>query len=239
MPEQEIDKYGLIYEFNPNSPLFAKVAYNQLQKGYVDKALEILEKGLNEYPDYITAIIIYSQALAQSGNIEKAKEELSRGFKKIDFDESYNFYLKKLEEIHSQNLPFAESRRISFLSDETPGNENKQENFENNLENLAKELSSAKIDLSEETQDSEDSMLNKEEPEILPENKDNNEDLKEKFKNKNIISETLAVIYYAQGSLREAKYIYERLLEKHPEKADLYKSKISEINAKLTKFDNS
>jgi len=239
MPEQEIDKYGLIYEFNLNSPLFAKVAYNQLQKGSVDKALEILEKGLNEYPDYITAIIIYSQALAQSGNIEKAKEELAKGFKKIDFDESYDFYLKKLEGIHSQNLPFAESRRISFLSDEIPGNENKQENFENNLENLAKELSSAKIDLSEETQDSEDSMLNKEEPEVLPENKDNDEDLKEKFKNKNIISETLAVIYYAQGSLREAKFIYERLLEKYPEKADFYKSKISEINVRLTKFDDS
>lgn len=239
MPEQEIDKYGLIYEFNPDSPLFAKVAYNQLQKGYVDKALEILEKGLNKYPDYITAIIVYSQALAQSGNIEKAKEELAKGFKKINFDESYNFYLNKLEEIHSQNLPFAESKRISFLSDEIPDNENKQENFENNLENLAKELTSAKIDLSENMQGSEDSILNKEEPEALPESKDNDDDLKEKFKNKNIISETLAVIYYAQGGLREAKFIYERLLEKHPEKADFYKSKISEINAKLTKSDDS
>ena len=68
---KDLAKIKLIYEFNDNSPLFARVADAELKEGNVDKALEILNSGLENYPDYITAHLVYIEALAKKGDYKK------------------------------------------------------------------------------------------------------------------------------------------------------------------------
>lgn len=48
-----------------------------------------------------------------------------------------------------------------------------------------------------------------------------------------IVSETLANIYITQGELREALRIFERLLNKNPQKREYYLEKINELKTKL------
>ncbi|HZW39530.1 MAG TPA: tetratricopeptide repeat protein [Ignavibacteriaceae bacterium] len=48
-----------------------------------------------------------------------------------------------------------------------------------------------------------------------------------------IVSDTLAQIYSAQGEYKEAIKIYQKLIEKNPDKKDLYTSKIEILKKKL------
>ena len=48
-----------------------------------------------------------------------------------------------------------------------------------------------------------------------------------------IVSETLANIYITQGEFREALKVFEKLLNKNPQKRDYYLQKINEIKAEL------
>lgn len=47
------------------------------------------------------------------------------------------------------------------------------------------------------------------------------------------ISDTLAAVYFAQGAFQEAMDMYEKLMEKHPDKHDFYSEKIEEVKQKL------
>ncbi|MEN8194241.1 MAG: tetratricopeptide repeat protein [Bacteroidota bacterium] len=50
---------------------------------------------------------------------------------------------------------------------------------------------------------------------------------------RSLVSETLARIYFSQENYKEAKEIYETLIEIQPEREDYYKRKLSEINTKM------
>lgn len=76
LKDQVPDKIALIYEFNKQSPLFARVANAELNKGNIDYALKILSEGLELYPDYPTAHLVYAKALAFTGGKEDAVKEI-------------------------------------------------------------------------------------------------------------------------------------------------------------------
>lgn len=68
---KDLAKIKLIYEFNPSSPLFARVAESELESGNTDTAIQMLERGMELYPDYISAKLVYIQALAKKGEYKK------------------------------------------------------------------------------------------------------------------------------------------------------------------------
>ena len=92
----ELAKIKLIYEFNPESPLFARVAEAELNEGNTDKALQILEKGLEIYPDYLTAQLVYVEILAKKGEYKRVIEKLDELRPRLNDDEAINHYLEKL-----------------------------------------------------------------------------------------------------------------------------------------------
>ena len=130
---KDLAKIKLIYEFNPGSSLFARVAEAELIDGNLDKAMQILEKGLKKYPDYIAAHLVYIEVLAKKGEYKKVIDKLEEIRPLVNDDATINYYLEKIEEEKSS----------SQNTDEEV--ENLKKPFEDNLENLAETISKAKI----------------------------------------------------------------------------------------------
>lgn len=260
-----MNKSALIYEFNNDSPLFAQVAATELENKNVDRAVEILEHGINLFPEYATAYIIYAQALAKRGSFENAFETLKKGCELIASEETFEFYSEKFQQMKSKDENISGSRRATFLPDdfeelsqedidaqlsETKSEEKPEEKTEEDetdeLEILAAELENAQMsvpepepDVEEETFEDDFDLENVLAEELKgmdiepfdPEEETPEEEAEEE--DKEIVSETLAGIYFAQGNLEEALTIYQKLLIYQPEKASFFKKRIEEITKQL------
>ena len=215
------NKIALIYEFNEESPLFTRVANTQINKGHLDEAMKVLESGIEFYPNYPTAHIIFAKALAYKGNQDRAKEEIRKACEILGDKKTEDYYFQVIEKIGHETGTFSESRRASFFEDDFETTEKERIKNTNNLvdddlESLAKELDDAKImevDEEEEVDASPSDFI---------------------YTGKPIISETLAGIYMAQGNLIDAKNVYEQLITKEPDKADHFRQKIAEIEQQIS-----
>ncbi|MEW6702585.1 MAG: hypothetical protein AB1298_07685 [Bacteroidota bacterium] len=213
------DKIKLIYEFNNSSPLFARVAQQEIERGNILEAVKILEKGMALHPSYPTPYFILALAYAYSGKGEEANSFADIGSKLINSYETFEYYQKKIIKIISDRNLMNDLKRPGFLS----GNEEEKDDVnpdnlwasisleEDKLELLAEKLSKAKIP--------------KDAGEPIP-SFDQTED---NVPAKKIISETMAEIFLAQKNYSEAILIYEELIEQKPEKAGFFMQKISEI----------
>ena len=212
------DKIKLIYEFNNNSPLFARVALSEVEHGSIPEAINILQNGIKLYPAYPAPYIVLALANAYSGNKDEALKYLSKGCEIINSPDTFNHYKEKITTIISDRNSLSESLRPGFL--EIPDKDSKENNFENSVENdidieekldeLAEQLIKAKIKPKPDSQPAEIS----EPPE---------------FKGKKIATETLAEIFINQKNYSGAISIYEELIRQKPEKTVTYLEKISEI----------
>ncbi len=89
------------------------------------------------------------------------------------------------------------------------------------LEELADKLKTAKIEINQENYSkSNDAIQSESEEEFRP--------------LKGLVSETLASIYINQSNYKEAKAIYETLIDIQPEREEYFKTKLSEIESKMT-----
>ena len=218
LKDQVPDKIALIYEFNKHSPLFARVANAELNKGNIDDAIKILSAGLELYPNYSTAHLVNAKALAFSGKKEEAITEVKVACSLISDKKTEEYYLYQIEKISAETSAFSESRRAAFFPENLDVIENeevKEEVIDDGLEQLAEELNKAKsIEVEEEPEQPSSGFV---------------------FTGgKPIISETLAGIYMAQGNLKDAKFVYEQLIVKEPEKEERFRKKLEDIEVKLS-----
>lgn len=204
------DKIKLIYEFNPQSPLFARVASYIIEEGSIAEAINILEKGLKLYPNYPSAYFVLALANAYSGNEDEAKKNVHLGNSFINSEETKNFYIKKIDEIILERNSLKEIKRPAFLDEETK-NKEPEDSIENRLDILAEQLSKARIT-------------------YVPDSNQQTELEIPEYSGKKIISETLAKIYESQKNYKEAIAIYKELIKINPNKSDYYNAKISEIS---------
>lgn len=226
------DKVSLIYEYNKKSPLFARMANTEIENNNIEKAIEILNKGIEIYPNYSAAYLLLGKANVLIGNYSSALKYIRKGSDLIHSKKTYDYYLKELENVKKQRSFFQKSTRTSFLSQpELTDNEIEPILFEDDnrdskiketvkpvedrLGIIAKEITNAKIhDVNEN--------------EVL------SNALMDDFPSDNmIVSETLAKIYAAQGEQTEAIKVYEKLIVKEPQKAKYYNQKISELKSEL------
>lgn len=222
------NKFALIYEFNNSSPLFARVAADLIDNNKLDRAIEILENGIKLYPNYPTAYFIYAKALALTGNIDNAKQMVEAGADILEDDETKNYYLNLISETAERANEFTESKRVNFFDENSEENhQEKSEVFEDNLTELASKLDDAKIELPPE-----DNHVT-EIAEIEQEDTVENEEFDISSLDDGLVSQTLADIFIAQGNLKAAKAIFQKLLETEPEKEEIYLAKISDIELKL------
>ncbi len=132
MSNKDLAKIKLIYEFNNNSPLFARVAESLLEDGQYDEAIDILEDGLKKYPNYMAAKIVLILALAKKGEYEEVNERMDKIKDDLD-EETINHYLKKIEEEREKEDELMSSIRGTSA------------NLDDDLEKLAERISKAKI----------------------------------------------------------------------------------------------
>jgi len=198
--------YKLIYEFNNDSSLFARLASSEIDNKNYSSAIEILEKGIKKFPSYPTANFIYAVALAYQGKISDAIGVIKKTREFFPNEDTIRYYLNKVNRIDRDQNSFADSSRVSFV----PGNMENEEVFENDLASLAEKLKKAKINFRSSVAG-----------DISPK--------EESAPAKQIVSETMAKIFISQGRIQEAIFVYEELVFLEPDKADYYNSKIEEL----------
>ena len=200
------NKISLIYEFNHGSPLFARVAALEVDRGNFLEAIRILEDGILLHPTYPTAYFILSIANAYAGKEDEALARAKHGSDLLESHESFDSYRDKISKIVSERNSLTDSKRRAFLGGQKQSG--KQEEFEDKLDVLAEKLSRAKISAKA---DPESTTLNRQE-----------------FTGK-IVSETMAEIFLSQKNYNDAIAMYNELMIVRPYKMDLYESKIEEI----------
>ena len=199
------EKVNLIYEYNKQSPLFVRVAYNEFEKNNFERALEILNDGISHYSGYPVAYIVLGKTQMMLGKYKEALDSFRKGSDLVKSHKIYEYYLQEVESRKKQ--------RIFFENPEKPGFIARDQNeipVEGKRPSLEDELFSF---------DSLDQQ--KDNPSLMTTGGDS------------IVSETLANIYVTQGEFREALKIFEKLLNKNPQKRDYYLQKINEIKAEL------
>jgi len=212
------NKIKLIFEYNRSSPLFARIAGWELENNNSEAAIEILQEGLRENPEFPTAYFILGKAYSGTGDYKKALKCFKKGSELIHSRETYHHYLRYLDNIRSTQIsPEIKALSLERKKDQPlPGKEGiRSSRIEDNLDELAEKISRAKIPVVPETD-----VPGKYEADEMPETS---------F----IVSETLAKIYLSQGEINEAIKVYEKLSKKEPSKAEYFSQKISELKTKV------
>ncbi|PKL82184.1 MAG: hypothetical protein CVV24_11390 [Ignavibacteriae bacterium HGW-Ignavibacteriae-3] len=207
------NRIKLIYEFNENSPLFARVASILLESDNINEAIKILEKGLLYYPSYPSAHFVLALAYAFAGKEEDALKSAITGSEILGSSGSLKYYENKIAEIISERNKLSEASRPGFISEEkvsTKGDDS--DILEDKLDVLAERLRKAKI-------------IPKEEDGQPVENPESEMPVKK------IVSDTMAEIFLSQKNYTEAIDIYTELLKQKPGRAGVYLQKISDINS--------
>jgi tetratricopeptide (TPR) repeat protein len=219
-------KVSLIYEYNNKSPLFARVAENEIEKNNIDSAIKILTEGLNNYPDFSVAYFLLSKAHTIKGNYGQALKFVKMGSELIHSPKTFDYYLREIDAIKKQRQLFNVSRWADTANEKfagiNPSTVNKSEN-EKSTESIEQTLNKLTSEIEGATQAVRDAKRKLEE--TKPKNFSNND-----F----IVSETLAKIYITQGEFKEAISVYKKLKLKNPEKEIYFDSKIAELKAKLS-----
>jgi tetratricopeptide (TPR) repeat protein len=229
------NKVSLIFEFNKKSPLFIRKADQEIRNNQIERAVEILLAGLKIYPDYAAAHFILGRAYSLLGQFNQALKSIKAGSILINSTETYDYYLKEIDSARKQRSLFDATTRTSFFFPEIDSEQsviipedkkeidnilpekldNQLDDIDDRLEEIAREISHAKLNESPSNLDYELS------------NVDN-------FIEQNMfVSETLAKIYITQGEFKEAIDIYQKLIRKTPSKQEYYLQKISELHSQL------
>lgn len=219
-------KVSLIYEYNNKSPLFARVADNEIEKNNIDSAIKILTEGLTNHPDFSVAYFLLGKAHTIKGNYGQALKCIKKGSELIHSPKTFDYYLREIDAIKKQRQLFNVSRWAEASN-------------ENQIQQTQTQQTSVK---QVKTSESIEETLNKLTAEIegtsqvIKEAKQKIEDnrVKEYSNNDFIVSETLAKIYITQGEFKEAISVYKKLKQKNPEKESYFDSKIAELKAKLS-----
>lgn len=216
-------KVSLIYEYNKNSPLFVRIAYNQIEANNPDKAIEILDEGLKNYPEYPVAYFLLGRAYTIKGLYSQALKYVKRASELIHSSKTYDYYLREIEAIKKQRSFFKISRWEDDLKEE-PLPDSSIKEIEETLKSMPPITESIKK-LNEELIEAKETIQKaKESADVSAKN----------FPENNlIVSETLAKIYINQGEYQEAIAVYEKLMNKNPDKKDYYEIKIEEIKIRM------
>jgi tetratricopeptide (TPR) repeat protein len=219
-------KVSLIYEYNNKSPLFARVAENEIEKNNIDTAIKILTEGLINHPDFSVAYFLLGKAYSIQGNYGQALKSIKKGSELIHSPKTFDYYLREIDAIKKQRQLFNVSRwantsnENSMQNVQTQSNESNQiktsESIEETLNKLTAEIEGTSKVIKEAKKKIEDNRI------------------KEYTNNDFIVSETLAKIYITQGEFKEAISVYKKLKIKNPDKEVYFDSKIVELKARLS-----
>ena len=202
-----VNEYKYNFKLNKKSLLFARIASDAINDGDYEKALLILENGIEQFDDYPTPFFLMGDLLIKMGKIVEAKIAFKKGDAILNNSSTLNYYLNINPDIKGT---------VDTDIDPDPS-----ANKVDALEKLEDKLQTAKIEIKHDDYSNADD----------PKQRESAEEFKPL---KGLVSETLASIYLNQSNYKEAKAIYETLIDIHPERELYFMSKLSEIELKIT-----
>ena len=196
-----MDKFALVFEFNKESPLITYKASKELDAKNYSKALDLIASANEKFPNHILTYFIYSLALAYNKKYTEAEEILKQGHARLGDENTYNYYLNKIDIIkrEAEGISLSFDDTVNQVLDETflePEEFETERNFE----------------LLDEDIDAIDENYSK------------------GMEETSIVTETLAEIYASQENFEEALDIYEKLKKLKPEFEEKFTSRIEELN---------
>ncbi len=165
------------------------------------------------------AISILEQGLELFDNYPTAYFLLGKALQKIEKPEEAEKCIEKGELLLSEFSNHSATSEVynnDNVTEEIIEETAELEDDSDDLEELADRLKVAKIE------------VNHDEPVVIPE--ENTGDFKPL---KGLVSETLANIYFNQANYKEAKAIYETLVEIQPERKDYFEKRIAEVESHM------
>lgn len=229
------EKSLLIYEFNNNSPLFARAADAEIEKNNLESACRILADGIKKFPHYSAAYYVLGKALILLDDGETAEKAFKRASELSPFKSAYNYYANLIEISGAKSAKpayhisaFIQDTIVPLLDQEIFKEEFESKPeiklsgsermggrpIEERLDELAEQLQNAKIP--------------------APEPEEFEEDAEDEFERESeVASETLAKIFLAQANYKEAIRIYNKLKLQQPGKTEYFQSKIDEIKTQI------
>ncbi len=192
---------------NPDSPVFARLASLYVESGEYLHALALCDRGTTIYPEYATGYLLRANALYRIGKYEEAAENYK---KVLEILPRCTFALNRLVELQKRTVK--EGRKHEGKAD--PDDSTEQGSIANIAERLKryKPVRSQTDDVQEEPDEDDFTAENDKKEETLP-----------------IVSETLASIFFKQKQYEKAIEAYRQLIKRTPGKADIYHSKIKEV----------
>ena len=189
------EKYQEILENDPNSPVFVMLGEILRKQGEVDRATEILVKGLRNNPGNLTARTILGMIYYDRWMIDQAKKQLEMVISDLPDDLSVSKILIQIYRSEGDLQKAAEISNASFIFH--------PEDIE--LRAIISELS-------------EEPRLANRTRGYQPNSGDlNNNDAPPNTFNDEVYTETLANIYFHQGIYEKALKVFEKLCEQEPE----------------------
>ena len=76
-----IAKLEKAFRRDPDSPRFARLADRYLKRGRTKRALEVCQKGCEDFPHYATGFIVLSKCYEKQGALEEAREAMSQALR--------------------------------------------------------------------------------------------------------------------------------------------------------------
>ena len=205
---------------------FTILAENEINNGNTEKAIDILNNGIQNFSNYPSSYLLYGEALLTIGKVHEAKDAFKTGTDLLGFQDTTDYYMNLIPETDEDTPPEITEvsqidKDISLENVDAPAEiENKPAENENELVELADQLSNARMDIPH--------------AQVTPtEIKKDTENDSPLSPGRSLVSETLARIYFSQENYSEAKEIYETLIEIQPEREDYYRNKLEEIEMKL------
>jgi tetratricopeptide (TPR) repeat protein len=248
MVDNEIIKY-LIAKFeekirdNPLSPEFVKLSNYYLINGNVNEAINLVNIGLNFYPQYSTARLILGKCYLANRYFFDAKKI----FEKLLIDYPDLNIAKKYLDIANELTKTEVSRKhehdiIPVLDFKAPVFNEYDFNYNLFPSYEVDDIISDKIETSiDESAEYKDFMKIVETPHFFKRESTIRSFEKKRLKNKfevKIITETLADIFAKQGNYFDAIEAYTYLLKIKPNRKDQLESKISEVEVQIQKLIN-
>ncbi len=213
----------------PNSPLFARLAAALLEQGEVTRAIELCEKGMEEYPGYTTGYLIAARCYYAGGQTADAERAIRYILKHHTRHTGALQFLEEIKNAKGSGLFSQAGHTQAFdefaenIQSELAGTENtmdiddflaEKSGGQDSIEILVASLESAKIT-----------------PPPLEETsfQDQSTPVDPKPLNPTIATVTLADIYERQGRYNEAIATYQKLIEQNPADRVRFTQKIEEL----------
>ncbi len=218
-------KVSLICEYNSKSPLFVRLAGIEIEKNNLDNAIDILNEGIKDHPEFSVAYFLLGKAQTIKGNYSEALKFFKDGSELIHSPKTFDYYLNEIDKIKKQRSFFNISHWAEFANENFSAkiNSTPSENLNSTTDKTIEEtLTKLTAEIEDATKSIRDAK-----------NKIEENRAKENLTDNFIISETLANIYINQNELQAALSVYKKLLKKNPDKENYFNSKIEELKSLL------